>query len=78
MGVAKDLGACLLAVLAAENSENVYTSLLRNDLARLRPGACDSLDWKVPGGSRVIAADFEVRAHAAWRFGRVFRQQGYG
>lgn len=61
-----------LAVLRAEDA---YTGLLRDDAARARPGARGSVEWTVrsrSGRSASLSADWELRANAVWRHGRLF------
>jgi hypothetical protein len=55
------------AVLAAED---LYTALMRDNLTRMRPGCHGSLKWTLPGKSLFL--DWELRANAVWRFGRLF------
>jgi hypothetical protein len=51
-------------------AEHVYTALLANSPERMRPDRCGSATWTRDG--RTLSVDFEVRANAVWRFGRVF------
>lgn len=55
------------AVLTAEN---LYTRLLRDDSTKVQPGMCAQVVWTVDG--RSFALEWEIRANAVWRFGRVF------
>jgi hypothetical protein len=55
------------AILAAER---LYTELLRGDLSRMKPGGRGRVTWSPPGQS--VTLDWQLRANAVWRFGRVF------
>jgi hypothetical protein len=43
---------------------------MRDDVTKMRPGAQGSLEWTLPG--RSLSIDWELRANAVWRFGRLF------
>jgi len=51
-------------------AENVYTALLRDDMAKARPGGRGSVEWTV--NARSFSVHWQLRANAVWRFGRVF------
>ncbi len=55
---------------AVMTAEAIYTALMRDDLAKMRPGARGSALWS-PGG-RSDEIQWELRANAVWRFGRLF------
>jgi hypothetical protein len=55
------------AILTAET---VYTDLLRKDATKMRSGDRGSLEWTLAG--RSFSLDWELRANAVWRFGRLF------
>jgi len=57
---------------ATLTAESVYTGLLRENPARMRAGVKGSLEWALPGRSKPISADWELRANAVWRRGRLF------
>jgi hypothetical protein len=56
------------AILSAES---LYTGLLRDDWSKARPGACGYFEWTLPG-CRSLSINWELRANAVWRFGRLF------
>jgi hypothetical protein len=51
-------------------AEAVYTELLRGGIDNRREGACGSVNWSPPG--RSVTVEWELRANAVWRFGRLF------
>ena len=51
-------------------AEDVYTALLVENAAAVRPGARGSLTYTVEG--RSLTASWEIRQNAVWRRGRVF------
>jgi hypothetical protein len=51
-------------------AEELYTELLRSGGGPVRPGSCGRAVWKFEGQDH--AADWEIRANAVWRHGRVF------
>lgn len=51
-------------------AEDLYTALLRDAAARVRPGAAGTATLTVQGRSHV--ANWEVRQNAVWKRGRVF------
>jgi len=51
-------------------AEDVYTALLRNDAAKVGPGARGTVTYKLEG--RDVSADWEIRQNAVWRRGRLF------
>jgi hypothetical protein len=53
-------------------AEAVYTGLLRDNHQQARPGAEGSLSCTFEGQSEPLTADWELRANAVWRFGRLF------
>jgi hypothetical protein len=55
---------------AAITAEVLYTALLRDDLAKVKPGGRGALTWTLPG--QTVKLDWELRANAVWRFGRAF------
>lgn len=55
---------------ATLTAEAIYTELLRDDPAKMQPGRRGSLNWTLPGLS--LSLDWELRANAVWRFGRLF------
>jgi hypothetical protein len=60
---------------ATLTAEGVYTGLLRDDATRARAGARGTVEWTVrsrSGCSRSFPADWELRANAVWRHGRLF------
>lgn len=60
--------------LAVLRAEVLYTELLRADPGAVRAGRRGWLDWSMQGAERgaTFRVEFEVRANAVWRFGRVF------
>jgi hypothetical protein len=54
---------------AVLRAEDVYTGLLREDAARVRPGARGFVKWTLPGRSEALSVDWELRANTVWRFG---------
>jgi hypothetical protein len=57
---------------AVVRAEDIYTDLLRKGAARMKPGASGSVSWSLPGRPGPFSAEWEIRANAVWRFGRVF------
>jgi hypothetical protein len=51
-------------------AEDLYTALIRDRQGRTQPGARGTSTFTV--GGRTLAAPWEVRQNALWRFGRVF------
>jgi len=51
-------------------AEDVYTGLLQDDASRVQPGAQGNATYKFK--SRDVTANWEIRANAVWRRGRVF------
>jgi hypothetical protein len=51
-------------------AEDLYTPLLADDAAKVRPGVRGTATCIVKG--RDVTADWEVRQNAVWRRGRVF------
>ena len=56
---------------AVLRAEDVYTGLLRDDVARARPGAHGWLNWQLADREPLRIA-WELRPNSVWRFGRVF------
>ena len=56
---------------ATLRAEDVYTGLLRDNAMRARPGARGVLSWTL-AGEHTFEVEWEMRANAVWRFGRVF------
>ena len=61
---------------AVLRAEDVYTSLLRDDPARMTAGVRSrvrgTLGWTLPGRRGTDTTEWELRPNAVWRFGRVF------
>lgn len=55
---------------AVLRAEELYTELLRRDAAGVHPGAKGSATLRLEGRDEI--ADWEIRANAVWRRGRVF------
>jgi hypothetical protein len=55
---------------AVLEAERLYTELMRDDPTKMRPGGRGSVKWTLPSHS--VTLDWELRANAVWRFGRLF------
>ncbi len=53
-------------------AEELYTALLKDNAASVRPGGQGSVRYTVEG--REVTASWEIRPNAVWRRGRVFLQ----